>query len=617
MKSYYLKNYLKNNFQLKKIVILVTIDFFCIVASFFLAFFFRYENLTSVFEIDKWSLVITISITYIFIKIFSKKYEITLRGFNFYLHFIFSFLSALFFFSLIYFFFDRASVARSIPIIFLLINIFLLSAVYSILDYLNKKLTLGALNEILIFGYNDVSKNLVYLLSSDSKNRLNSIVDENYILKSLNYFANVPLIDIDDLQKIKRLIINNNINKIYVCREFKKDKIEKIYSFIKNIDQNVELIKTTNNNSFISNLIFSNNKFLSDLVGTKNDIKYSREINNFYKNKKILITGAAGTIGSALYEALKKFKVNNIFLLDNSELNIYNLINKHDLFNSRDSKIYLGTINDLALLKKIFQENDIDVVFHAAAYKHVSIVEENFLSSINNNIFGTEKLISSCIKYKVKNFVQISTDKAVEPYNLMGTTKRIAEKLVKYYSNDMNVKNYTSVRFGNVAGSSGSVIPRFIEDIQTKKEITVTHKSVERYFMSAEEAAYLVVLSPLVSSNGDILYLDMGKPIKILNIAKKLKKIMKNVGLDISIKISNLAKGEKLKEELHYKKIEKVKKSKYEKIFITEDTTFNRNKFFKDFNLFKKRYNKNRNNLNYDKNNFKELNKKLNDLAKS
>ena len=224
----------------------------------------------------------------------------------------------------------------------------------------------------------------------------------------------------------------------------------------------------------------------------------------------------------------------------------------------------LGSIQDLNLLNKIFKKNNISLVFHAAAYKHVDLVEKNIFESIKNNIFGTEFICNVSLKNNVKNFVLVSSDKAVKPTNYMGATKRVSELICQSFNNT-NTK-FSIVRFGNVMGSSGSVIPKFDAQIKSGSDVTVTDKNVSRFFMTIQEAAQLVIQSMSLAKGNDIFILDMGKPIKILDLAKKmillkgfkpllLEDATKNSPNDekiIKIKITGLKKGEKLHEELMF-----------------------------------------------------------------
>ena len=214
-------------------------------------------------------------------------------------------------------------------------------------------------------------------------------------------------------------------------------------------------------------------------------------------------------------------------MLDNSEYALYKIYEELNIQITKDKcnvklKPILGSVQDTNLLEKIFSENKISIVFHAAAYKHVDLVEKNIFESIQNNIFGTEIICSISQKFKVENFVLISSDKAVRPTNYMGATKRVAELICQSYHKKNTFTKFSIVRFGNVIGSSGSVIPKFESQIKNGGPVTVTHKNVKRYFMTIKEAAQLVIQSIALAKGNDIFILDMGQPIKIIDLAKKI-----------------------------------------------------------------------------------------------
>ncbi len=306
------------------------------------------------------------------------------------------------------------------------------------------------------------------------------------------------------------------------------------------------------------------------------------DLNNIIEGKTFLITGGCGTIGSELVRIIAKHKPKAIIVADISEIGIYNL--SQELAQLNFIKYCLCDVCSTSDLKEVINNQNIDYVFHCAALKHVNIVEKNLIKGFKTNVLGTLNVLNNCIENKIKNFTLISTDKAVRSTNIMGATKRLAEKLIKTYAtksddlifnnNNFSVK-VSAVRFGNVWGSSGSVIPKFIEQINKDLPITVTDKKVERYFMSIKEACNLVLCSCKFNSNGDIYVLDMGKPVKIVNIAKNLiKKYSKNPS-EMNIKFIGLEKGEKLYEELSYKT-----KTKTENPKIFKDEYFQYNKGF-------------------------------------
>ncbi|WVL02465.1 polysaccharide biosynthesis protein [Cyanobacterium sp. Dongsha4] len=270
-------------------------------------------------------------------------------------------------------------------------------------------------------------------------------------------------------------------------------------------------------------------------------------------NKTVLVTGAGGSIGSELCRQIIQLQPKSIILFELSEFALYSI----DLeLRARDFDVtiytYLGSITDESYFLDILQKHQVDTVYHAAAYKHVPLVEINPCVGIYNNVFGTLVTARSAIASGVKNYVLISTDKAVRPTNVMGASKRIAELIIQALAARENTKTImTMVRFGNVLGSSGSVVPRFRQQISEGKPITLTHKDITRYFISIPEAVSLVIQAGAMAKGGEIFLLEMGKPVRIYDLAVKMIELSGMIPeKDIPIKIVGLRPGEKLYEEL-------------------------------------------------------------------
>ena len=274
------------------------------------------------------------------------------------------------------------------------------------------------------------------------------------------------------------------------------------------------------------------------------------KISEFIDGKIVMITGAGGSIGSEICRQCVKYGASKLILVEHSEYNLYAI--EHELVSLMQSELEVQIIpkmlnvKDKDFLDEVFAKYKPDIVVHAAAYKHVPMVEENISSGILNNIIGTKTCIDLAVKYEVEKFVLISTDKAVRPTNVMGTTKRICEL---YAQNKNSSKTeIVAVRFGNVLGSSGSVIPKFKEQIKNGQNITVTHPDITRYFMLIPEACELVLQAGSLGNGGEIFILDMGTPVKIVDLAQKL--IDLSGAENIKIEFSGLRPGEKLYEEL-------------------------------------------------------------------
>ena len=281
------------------------------------------------------------------------------------------------------------------------------------------------------------------------------------------------------------------------------------------------------------------------------------EIKSYLTDKVVAVTGAGGSIGSELCRQIVKFKPKQLLMIDINENYLYMLeqeFNRNRTHGTLDSSIeiisLIASIREFKAMDEIFGEKHPDVVFHAAAHKHVPLMETRPMEAIKNNVFGTNNVIQACIKNKVSRFIMISTDKAVNPTNVMGATKRMTEMILQ--ANGKNgVTKMAAVRFGNVLGSNGSVIPIFKKQIAEGGPVTITDKNIIRYFMTIPEAAQLVLQAGFYADKGEIFVLDMGQPVKILDLAEKMIRMSGfKPYKDIEIKEIGLRPGEKMFEEL-------------------------------------------------------------------
>ena len=296
------------------------------------------------------------------------------------------------------------------------------------------------------------------------------------------------------------------------------------------------------------------------------------------RDKTILITGAAGSIGSEIARQVLSFNPKKIILLDQAETPLHHLQLETEGLNS-DSEIIslVADIRNKEAMDKVFNTYTPQVVFHAAAYKHVPLMEQNPSQAILTNIEGTKNIADLSCQYKVKKFVMVSTDKAVNPSNVMGASKRIAEKYVqalqsKNHNSEEKLKTkFITTRFGNVLGSNGSVVPLFTKQIAAGGPVTITHADIIRYFMTIPEACQLVLEAGAMGNGGEIYIFDMGKPVKIIDLARKMIKLAGFVpDKDIKIQIVGLRPGEKLYEEL-LNDTSKTLPTYHEKIMIAEE----------------------------------------------
>ncbi|QPH88485.1 UDP-N-acetylglucosamine 4,6-dehydratase (configuration-retaining) [Campylobacter concisus] len=305
---------------------------------------------------------------------------------------------------------------------------------------------------------------------------------------------------------------------------------------------------------------------IEDLLARKPKDLNPEAISNFLKDKRVLVTGAGGSIGSEICKQCLKFGVSELVMVEHSEFNLYKI--GEDTKDKRTiSK--LVNITNLKDFEEVFADFKPEIVIHAAAYKHVPLCELNPRSAVENNILGTKNAVDLSKKYGVKKFVMISSDKAVRPTNIMGTTKRVCE-LYALNSNEAGVCEIVCVRFGNVLGSSGSVIPKFKAQIAANKPLSVTHPEITRYFMLTSEACQLVLQAASIAKGGELFVLDMGEPIKIVDLAKKMLLLSNKEHL--GIEFVGLRPGEKLYEELLINKDDV--QTKYESIFVTHSQPY-------------------------------------------
>ena len=469
-----------------------------------------------------------------------------------------------------------------------------------------------------------LSRSLIYNFyrSNISKNHKKIVIYgfDNELLFSLDHFEkrfNVNVLAIIDNKKISSGSIFN-FTEVYSEKEFekkyKKIKFEEVWlskkfqgnDKIKNklniYNKPIKFIKNFYENLLLDNKIEKN--FETEIAG-RQFVQFNESELKFYTNKTIIVTGAGGTIGSELCKQILSYYPRKLILLDHNEFLLHKI--HSDITNFGQSKTkeivpILGSIIDLNLLNYLFKKYDVDIIVNAAAYKHVERVQKNFLTAFKNNVYGMESLLSSIPLNKKTSFIQISTDKASKPLNIMGFSKFICECMINHYKVKLKNTTFTTVRFGNVINSSGSVIPIFKNQIEKGGPVTVTDPNMERYLMSVSEAVKLVLLSHLATENSnDCFVLDMGKPVKILDIAYLL---IKNItGLDpkdaqIEIKFTGIKEGEKIYEEPLVK--ENSIKTKFDKIYFAEQNIVSSNdlnnfldyikkiKFEDDLNSFKK-----------------------------
>ena len=309
---------------------------------------------------------------------------------------------------------------------------------------------------------------------------------------------------------------------------------------------------------------------MEDLLGRDSITLETQEVLKFIENKTILITGAGGSIGSEICRQLMALKPKKIILIDHSEYNLYKvswaLEHTHQYTNFTP---ILANVTDHKMMETVFEKNCPEIVFHAAAYKHVPLLEAQIFQAIQNNFIGTKTVAELASKHRCEKFILISTDKAVNPTNIMGSTKRMAEIFCQNL-NEHSSTNYVTVRFGNVLDSAGSVVPIFKKQLQQGGPLTVTHPDITRFFMSIPEASQLVLQAAAMGEGGEIFVLDMGEPVKISHLAERLITLSgQRPYKDIDIVFTGLRAGEKLYEELFYQN-EAHNPTQRKKIFLAQ-----------------------------------------------
>ena len=340
---------------------------------------------------------------------------------------------------------------------------------------------------------------------------------------------------------------------------------------------------------------------IDDLLGRVPVNIKSLTHNTIIKNKNIIVTGGGGSIGSEICRQISQLSPKLIIIIELNEFSLYSIQQEIEKQNyNKNLKIIpkLISVLDLNNLDKIFKQYKPDAIFHAAAYKHVKIVEENPFTGIENNVFGTLVLAKLSLKYKVSNFLLISSDKAVRPSNIMGASKRLSELVIQAFQDKTNITKFSMVRFGNVLGSSGSVVPKFLNQIKSGGPITLTDKKVTRFFMTINEAVSLVIKASIITKGGEVFVLNMGDPVRIIDLAKKMIELSgktiknkNNLNGDIEIKIIGLSPGEKLYEELLIGK--NPKETQEEKILMAQEKYLEWKELKKYLHVLKDYLNKN------------------------
>ena len=446
-------------------------------------------------------------------------------------------------------------------------------------DYYREK---NGLTNTMIIGAGEAGRMLIteiYNNKTNFKNKVCCIIDDDKN-KIGSYIKNIPVVG--SRKEIKENVDKYNIEEIIIAMpSINREKLNLIIDECQKTKCEIKTLPSLS--ELVGKPTMKKVRPLSyeDFLGRKEIVVNINEISSSLKDKKIIVTGGGGSIGSELCRQIAKCRPKELIIFDIYENNAYEIEQElKRVYPHLNLKTIIGSVRDYDRLENVFKEYKPEYVFHAAAHKHVPLMENSPNEAIKNNCLGTLNTVKISDKYKVKKFVLISSDKAVRPTNVMGATKRICEMIIQAYDKKSKT-DYVAVRFGNVLGSNGSVIPLFLKQIENGGPVTVTHKNITRYFMTIPAAVSLILQAFCYAEGGEIFVLDMGEPVKIYDLAKKLIRYKGyEPNIDIPIKITGLRPGEKLYEELLMEE-EGLKATPNKLIHIGKPIEMDDAKFFK------------------------------------
>lgn len=547
----------------EKQIFLIALDVAIVILSFLGAFLIRVENINFLLKTDTYTGCSIALLSSMAVFCLRRLYSASTRHFSTDAALTIVISSALATITLtLAIYMLGLQIPRSVPVIFAtLFSIFSIGLRFSI-RALNQEISKKQKKSVIIYGAGAAGTQLMSALKWNPTFRVHQFIDDNKKLHGQT-IAGVP---INSFENAVKLLKTKKVDTLLLTFPIKSIQVkEKILNLLSEYRLQVKTIPS------LSDLISESSEVhnfqdiaIEDLLGRGT---VDPDPNLMAKNiagKTVLVTGAGGSIGRELCKQIVKWHPQKLILLDLSEYSIYALIQDLEIeaqLTIENVTPLIGSVQDPRLLDEIFERFKIDTIYHAAAYKHVPLMEQNIRQCLMNNVFGTLEIAEKAVRAHVKKFVLVSTDKAVNPTNIMGASKRIAELICKALMRKQKVVNFSVVRFGNVLGSSGSVVPLFKQQISRGGPVTVTHEDVTRYFMTIPEAAQLVIQAGSMGKNGDIFVLDMGQSIKIIDLARKMimlsghrptqDKIASKDG-EILIATTGLRPGEKLYEELSY-----------------------------------------------------------------
>ena len=565
----------------KKIFITIFHDFLIFCLSFFIALLLRLDlNLSIILMNSLWSFCLLYAATNIFLLHYFGLYHGIWRYAS--MHEIVSIFKSITISTLIiilsfFLIFRLENIPRSFPVLLFIVSLFGVTGPRIFYRFLKDKITKDIIKRIpvLVVGDSNSSESFIRLTKNQKNSPYSVIGIIGDKLSSIGRrIHNVPIlasiadIDLFDKDLRKKKLVPQKI--IITDQSIKPESVEKLYVFAKKNGLALGVLpKLSNINSkdkFVTNPIA-----IEDVLGRKQKVHNPKLLKDI-SNKVIIVTGAGGSIGSEICRQITLLKPKKLILIEENEFALYKVIQN---LKGNLSPI-LADIRDFEKINSIIKSFKPDVVFHAAALKHITFVEEDPMEALKTNFLATFKLCEICKSLNVPKFVFISTDKAVYPSNIMGASKRLCEKYIQNFSLSSNSTKFIIVRFGNVLGSTGSVVPLFQEQIKQGGPITITDPKVTRYFMTIREAVELVLISSQLKTkkNGEIFILEMGKPIFIKDLAKSMINLLGQKENEIKITYTGLRKGEKLSEQLFFNE-EKITKTNVEGIMSTTDKIYN------------------------------------------
>ncbi|XPF93367.1 polysaccharide biosynthesis protein [Colwellia sp. RE-S-Sl-9] len=544
-----------------KFIMGVGFDLLALSIAFFLAYFIRMGLNNTAFTLSELYVYLTITLSTLILFTYFDVYRSVVRYFNakaFLKIFIILICTTAIFYLAGYIF--DAFIPRSVPIVFFVLAILQITSVRALFGIIFEKNLFNEREGVVIYGASTTGRELVNALTLGKKYQPLAFIDE----KARYQNRNVLGLHVYSHKKIGNLLKRFGKFKVLIAvSNVDPHRLKEIVTALE--PHALELLTVPTMSDMVSgkrSIDQLREISVKELLGRKSVKPVPELLSANVTNKVVMVSGAGGSIGKELCRQILLNTPKKLVLLDISEAFLYEIHQEltellAETNNPLEIVPLIGNVQNDALMKFIFNQQQVQTIYHAAAYKHVPMVEGNVIAGVSNNVFGTYAIAKAAVASKVETFVLISTDKAVRPTNVMGATKRMAELVLQGLANKQGETRFAMVRFGNVLGSSGSVVPLFKKQIERGGPITITHPDIIRYFMTIPEAAQLVIQAGAMGKGGDVFVLDMGSPVKIVDLAHKMTHLMgftikndDNPMGDIAIEYSGLRPGEKLYEEL-------------------------------------------------------------------